>query len=161
MVVALSSACFTASGVDTSGIVQQLMAVDQQSLTTITYQQALIIGVAQCAALWPGTSRSLATILGALLVGVAMPVAVEFSFLLGFVTLTAATLYKLLKDGGTLIDQFGVLDPLVGAAFAFVAAVLSIRWLISYLSKHDLTIFAWYRFAVAAITIVLLATSVI
>ena len=132
-----------------------------RSLTAITYQQALIIGLAQCIALAPGTSRSLATIIGALLIGVAMPVAVEFSFLLGFVTLTAATLYKLLKDGGTLVDQFGILDPLIGAAFAFVAAVLAIRWLISYLSKHDLTIFAWYRFVVAAITIVLLATSII
>ncbi len=131
------------------------------SLTAITYQQALIIGLAQCIALAPGTSRSLATIVGALLIGVAMPVAVEFSFLLGFVTLTAATLFKLAKDGGTLVDQFGYVDPLIGAAFAFVAAVLAIRWLITYLSRHDLTIFAWYRFVVAAITIVLLATSVI
>ena len=132
-----------------------------RSLTEITYRQALIIGLAQCIALWPGTSRSLATIIGALLIGVTMPVAVEFSFLLGFGTLTAATLFKLTKDGGTLIDQFGILDPLIGAAFAFVAAVLAIRWLISYLSRHDLTIFAWYRFVVAAVTIILLATSVI
>ena len=132
-----------------------------RSLTEITYRQALIIGLAQCIALWPGASRSLATIIGALLIGVSMPVAVEFSFLLGFVTLTAATLFKLGKDGGTLVDQFGILDPLIGAAFAFVAAVLAIRWLISYLSRHDLTIFAWYRFVVAAITIALLATSVI
>ena len=132
-----------------------------RSLTAITSQQALIIGLAQCIALAPGTSRSLATIIGALLIGVAMPVAVEFSFLLGFVTLTAATLFKLVKDGGTLVDQFGILDPLIGAAFAFVAAVLAIRWLITYLSRHDLTIFAWYRFIAAAITIILLATSVI
>jgi undecaprenyl-diphosphatase len=132
-----------------------------RSLSEITSKQALIIGLAQCIALWPGTSRSLATIVGALLIGVAMPVAVEFSFLLGFATLTAATLFKLAKDGGTLVDQFGILDPLIGAAFAFVSAVVAIRWLISYLSKHDLTIFAWYRFVVAAITIVLLATSVI
>jgi undecaprenyl-diphosphatase len=129
-----------------------------RTLAEITYRQAVIIGLAQCVALWPGTSRSLATIVGALLVGIAMPVAVEFSFLLGFATLTAATLFKLAKDGGTLVDQFGVLNPLIGAAFAFLAAVLAIRWLISYLSRHDLTIFAWYRFAVAAITIVLLAT---
>jgi len=132
-----------------------------RSLTAITYQQALIIGLAQCIALAPGTSRSLATIIGALLIGVAMPVAVEFSFLLGFITLTAATMFKLAKDGGTLIDQFGIVDPLIGALFAFIAAVLAIRWLISYLSRHDLTIFAWYRFLVAAITIILLATSVI
>jgi undecaprenyl-diphosphatase len=132
-----------------------------RSLTDITYRQALIIGLAQCIALWPGTSRSLATIVGALLLGVSMPVAVEFSFLLGFATLSAATVFKLAKDGGTLIDQFGILDPLIGAAFAFVSAVVAIRWLISYLSKHDLTIFAWYRFVVAAVTIILLATSVI
>jgi undecaprenyl-diphosphatase len=131
------------------------------SLDAISYRQALIIGLAQCVALWPGTSRSLATIVGALLVGVAMPVAVEFSFLLGFATLSAATAFKLAKDGGTLVDQFGVVDPLIGALFAFVAAVISIRWLIGYLARHDLTIFAWYRFAVAAVTIVLLATSVI
>ena len=121
-----------------------------RTLTDITYRQALIIGLAQCIALVPGTSRSLATIIGALLIGVAMPAAVEFSFLLGFGTLTAATLFKLTKDGGTLVDQFGILDPLIGAAFAFVSAVLAIRWLISYLSRHDLTIFAWYRFIVAA-----------
>ena len=132
-----------------------------RSVTEITSRQALIIGLAQCIALWPGTSRSLATILGALLIGVAMPAAVEFSFLLGFATLTAATLFKLANDGGTLVDQFGILDPLIGAAFAFVSAVVAIRWLISYLSKHSLAIFAWYRFVVAAITIVLLATSVI
>jgi undecaprenyl-diphosphatase len=138
-----------------------LTAGRTRSLVEITYRQAAVIGLAQCIALWPGTSRSLATIVGALLIGVAMPVAVEFSFLLGFATLTAATLFKLVKDGGNLVDQFGILDPLIGALFALVSAVLAIRWLITYLSKHDLTIFAWYRFTVAAITIVLLATSVI
>ncbi len=135
--------------------------VGHSRLAAITYQQALIIGLAQCAALWPGTSRSLATILGALLVGVAMPVAVEFSFLLGFATLSAATGYKLLTDGGTLVDQFGVATPLIGAGFAFVSAVLAIKWLVGYLERHDLSIFAWYRFAVAGLAVVLIATSVI
>ena len=130
-------------------------------LAAITYHQALIIGLAQCVALWPGTSRSLATILGALLVGVAMPVAVEFSFLLGFATLSAATGYKLVSDGGNLVDQFGVLNPLIGALFAFVSAVLAIKWLIAYLERHDLSIFAWYRFAVAGLTVALLAGGVI
>lgn len=127
----------------------------------ITYRQALIIGVAQILALWPGTSRSLTTILAALLVGVAAPAAVEFSFLLGFATLTAATMYKLAKDGGTLVDQFGVVTPMIGVFFAFVSAVLAIKWLVSYLQHHDLSIFAWYRFAVAALAIGLLLGGVI
>jgi undecaprenyl-diphosphatase len=131
------------------------------SLASITYQQALVIGLAQIAALWPGTSRSLATILGALLVGVAMPVAVEFSFLLGFGTLTAATLFTLVKDGDTMVEEFGLFDPLVGAVFAFGSAMLAIRWLVTYLQRHDLSIFAWYRFAVAGVAIVLLATGAI
>lgn len=130
--------------------------VSHNPLAAITYRQALIIGLAQCVALWPGTSRSLATILGALLVGVAMPAAVEFSFVLGFATLSAATAFKLVADGGTLIDQFGVANPLVGTLFALVSAVLAIRWLTTYLARHDLTIFAWYRFAVAGVTIALL-----
>ena len=134
---------------------------EDRSITSITYQQALLIGLAQCVALWPGTSRSLSTILGALLVGVALRAAVEFSFLLGFGTLTAATLFTVVKDGDTMVDQFGLFDPLVGAAFAFVSAMLAIRWLVTYLERHDLSIFAWYRFAVAGLTIVLLATGAI
>jgi undecaprenyl-diphosphatase len=134
---------------------------EQRRPLAVTYRQALIIGLAQCLALWPGTSRSLATIVGALLVGLAMPAAVEFSFLLGFATLSAATGYKLLKDGGTMVDQFGIVDPLIGALFALLAAVIAIKWLVGYLERHDLTIFAWYRFVIAAITIALLATSVI
>ncbi|MCU1502609.1 MAG: Undecaprenyl-diphosphatase [Ilumatobacteraceae bacterium] len=136
-------------------------AAPGDQLIAITYRQAAIIGLAQCLALWPGTSRSLATIVAALLIGVAMPAAVEFSFLLGFLTLSAATAFKLLKDGGTLVDQFGIATPLIGAAFAFVAAVLAIRWLIGYLERHDLTLFGWYRFLAAAVTLVLIATSVI
>jgi len=129
-------------------------------VAAITYRQALIIGLAQRAALWPGTSRSLAPIIGALLVGVTMPAAVEFSVLLGFATLSAATGFKLLTDGGTLVDQFGIVYPLIGVAFAFLSAVIAIRWLITYLERHDLSIFAWYRFAAAALAIGLLATGV-
>jgi undecaprenyl-diphosphatase len=123
---------------------------------SITYRQALIIGVAQCLALWPGTSRSMVTILAALLLGISMTAAVEFSFLLGFATLTAATLFKLGKNGHTLVDQFGLVGPLIGAAFALVSAIVSIKWLVTYLRRHDLSIFAWYRFGVAALTVGLL-----
>ncbi len=136
-------------------------AVGRDPLLSITYRQAVVVGLAQCLALWPGTSRSLATILGALLVGVSVVAAVEFSFLLGFATLTAASGYKLVTSGDTLVEQFGVVTPLVGALFALVSAVLAIRWLVSYLERHDLTIFAWYRFAVAGVAVVLLLTGVI
>lgn len=134
---------------------------DRDPVLDITVRQAIIIGVAQIAALWPGTSRSLATILGALLAGVGMAGAVEFSFILGFVTLTAATVYSLAGDGGTLVDQFGVLDPLIGLLFAFGSAVVAIRWMIRYLEEHSLAIFGWYRLVVAAITVALIAGSVV
>ncbi len=135
--------------------------VGRDPLVSITYRQAAVVGLAQCLALWPGTSRSLATILGALLVGVSVAAAVEFSFLLGFATLTAASGYKLLGDGGNLVEQFGVVTPLLGAFAAFVSAVVAIRWLVTYLERHDLTIFAWYRFGVAALAIGLLLGGVI
>jgi len=90
-----------------------------------------------------------------------VPAAVEFRFLLGFATLSAASIFKLAKGGGNLVDTFGVVNPLIGMVFAFVAAVLSIRWLVTYLQRHDLSIFAWYRFAVAALTIGLLASGLI
>ncbi|MCU1394041.1 MAG: Undecaprenyl-diphosphatase [Ilumatobacteraceae bacterium] len=130
-------------------------------LAALTYRQAAIIGAAQCLALWPGTSRSLTTILAALLLGISMSAAVEFSFLLGFATLTAATVFKLAKDGGTLVDQFGIATPMIGALFALVSAVLAVKWLITYLERHDLSLFAWYRFAIAIVTIGLIAGSVI
>ncbi len=123
----------------------------------ITYKQALVTGLAQVAALWPGTSRSLATILGALLVGVGMAAAVEFSFILGFVTLTAATVYSLLKDGGDLFDQFGYLNPLIGLLSAFFFAVIAIKWMILYLENNSLAIFGWYRLVIAALALGLLA----
>ncbi len=124
-------------------------------LIDITVRQALIIGLVQCLALWPGTSRSLTTILAALLVGVAAPAAVEFSFLLGFATLTSASLYKVAKDGGTLVDQFGAVTPLIGMLAAFVSAVLAIKWLVNYLKDHSLYAFAAYTAVAGLICLVL------
>jgi undecaprenyl-diphosphatase len=128
-------------------------------LESITIRQALIIGVAQCLALWPGTSRSLVTILAALAVGLSLSAAVEFSFLLGLVTLGAATLYEVAKDGSTMLDAYGWVDPLIGFVMAFIAAAIAIKWMVGYLQTHSLAIFGWYRLVVAGITLVLLATS--
>jgi undecaprenyl-diphosphatase len=132
-----------------------------RALDVITMRDAVIIGVAQVAALWPGTSRSLVTIVAALLLGFSMVAAVEFSFLLGFVTLGAATGYQVLKDGSLMVDVFGWFTPLVGLVAAFVAAVVSIKWMVGYLERHDLEIFGWYRIGIAAVVALLVVTSVI
>jgi undecaprenyl-diphosphatase len=130
-------------------------------IRSIPPQVALGIGVAQVLALWPGTSRSLVTILAALLLGCSLPVAVEFSFLLGFVTLSAATGYELLKHGGDVLDTFGVVNPVLGVVVAGVAAWVSVRWMVTYLQRHSMAGFGWYRLGVAGLTAVLLLAGVI
>jgi undecaprenyl-diphosphatase len=132
-----------------------------RALDSITTRDAMIVGAAQVLALWPGTSRSLVTIVAALLIGISMSAAVEFSFLLGFVTLTAATGYEMLSSGKTMIDNLGIAIPLLGLVVAFAAAIVSIRWMVSYLSRHDLSIFGWYRIGVALIVLGLLASHTI
>jgi undecaprenyl-diphosphatase len=138
----------------------QARDLDHDPVLDISVRQALMVGLAQIVALWPGVSRSLATILGALLVGVGMVAAVEFSFLLGFLTLTAASIYKVATDGGTLVDQFGIVDPLIGLVFAFAAAVVAIKWMISYLERRSLAVFGWYRIAAAGLTAVLILAGI-
>jgi len=101
------------------------------------------------------------TILAALVVGYNVAAAVEFSFLLGLVTLGAATAYDLLRHGKELFDTYGYLNPLIGFVFAFVSAVVAIRWMVLYLRRHGLEIFGWYRIAVAAIALGLLATGAV
>ena len=132
-----------------------------RSLSQVTPRDAVIIGAAQVLALWPGTSRSLVTIVAALLIGISMEAAIEFSFLLGFVTLSAATLYETAKDGKLMLDTFGLGTPLLGLVVAFVFALLAIKWMVGYLSRHDLAIFGWYRIAVSVLVIVLVVTGAI
>ncbi len=130
-------------------------------LEQVTVRMALVIGAAQCIALWPGTSRSMVTILAALAVGLSVSAAVEFSFLLGLLTLSAATAYDALKHGKEMLDTFGVVAPVVGFIFAFVAAVIAVKWLVGYLQRHGLEIFGWYRLGIAALALILLATHAI
>ena len=132
-----------------------------RALETLTNRDALLIGVAQVIALWPGTSRSLVTIVAALLLGMSMAAAIEFSFLLGVITLGAATAYSVVKDGSLMVDTFGLLTPLIGFVVALVAAWISVRWMVNYLQRHSLAVFGWYRLAVAALALVLLATHAI
>jgi undecaprenyl-diphosphatase len=131
------------------------------SITSIGPRQAVIIGIAQVLAMWPGTSRSLVTILAALFVGMTLVAAVEFSFLLGLMTLGAATIYETGKNGSTMIDAYGWVDPLVGLVVAFVFAVAAVRWMVTWLQTRSLAVFGWERLVVAAVTIGLIATNVI
>jgi undecaprenyl-diphosphatase len=139
----------------------RLSTPNGRGLGALTSRDAVVIGLAQVLALWPGTSRSLVTIVAALLLGASMSAAIEFSFLLGLVTLTAATAYETLSSGKLMVDTFGVAVPLLGLAVAFVAALMSIRWMIGYLQRHDLAVFGWYRIAAAGLVIVLMATNTI
>ncbi|TKB28236.1 undecaprenyl-diphosphate phosphatase [Desulfopila sp. IMCC35006] len=136
----------------------------QQTVGTLDglhWKMALIIGFAQCIAMWPGVSRSLVTIVGGVLVGLSLPAAVEYSFLLGVVTLGAATAYDALKHGQIMVQTFDAQSLAIGVFFAFIAAVVSVKWMVSYLNRHGLAIFGYYRVALALITAVLLATNVI
>lgn len=132
-----------------------------RTLETLTTRDAFIIGVAQVAAMWPGTSRSLVTIVAALLLGLSMSAAIEFSFVLGVLTLGAATAYSVVKDGSLMLDTFGLLTPLIGLVVAFVAAIISVRWMVTYLQRHSLAVFGWYRIVAAAIALVLVVTNTI
>ncbi len=131
------------------------------TLENLTWKMSLIIGIAQCIAMWPGVSRSLVTIVGGVLVGLSLPAAVEFSFLLGVVTLGAATCYDGLKHGEVMLQTFDPYSLAFGLFFAFVAAVFSIKWMVSYLNSHSLAIFGYYRVALALVTGGLLITNVI
>jgi len=122
-----------------------------RSLEQLQWQQAVLIGLVQCIAMWPGTSRSLVTILGGLAVGLSMAAAVEFSFLLGLLTLTAATAYKSFKVGPGMVDAYGWTALLVGFAAAAVSAAVSVKWMVGWLNRHGLTVFAWWRLAAAGI----------
>jgi undecaprenyl-diphosphatase len=122
---------------------------------------AFIIGCAQSLALWPGVSRSLVTLIAALAVGLSMSAAIEFSFLLGLITLSSATALDLTKHGSELVDQFGILAPSVGLVCAFFTAVIAVKWMVGYLESHSLRVFGWYRLAIGTLCVVLLATNVL
>jgi undecaprenyl-diphosphatase len=128
----------------------------RRELSALTWTMALLIGLAQCLALWPGVSRSLATILGGLWVGLSLTAAVEFSFLLGLLTLGASTAFDALKHGPDIVACYGWQAPLVGVLTALVSALVAIRWMLGYLQKHPLSLFGYYRILIALATTVLI-----
>lgn len=124
------------------------------SLEQITYRTALLIGVFQLiAAIFPGTSRSGATIVGALLIGVSRTVAAEFTFFLAIPVMFGASLLKIVKFGFAFTgSQLTIL--FVGMVVAFLVSVLVIRFLMGYIKKHDFKVFGWYRIVLGAIVLI-------
>lgn len=122
-------------------------------ISQLTYKTAFIIGIFQLiAAVFPGTSRSGATIVGALLLGVARVTAAEFTFFLAVPTMLGASLLKLLKFGFSFTGtELAIL--LVGMVVAFVVSVAVIRFLMDFVKKHDFKVFGWYRIVLGVIVI--------
>jgi undecaprenyl-diphosphatase len=121
------------------------------TLDDLTVRMAVIVGIAQCLAMWPGVSRSLITIVGGMLVGLSLPAAVELSFLLGVLTLSAATAYDALRHGEEMMATFGIVPLVVGCLAAWLSAVLAVKWMVGYLNKHGMQIFGWYRVVLAIV----------
>ena len=132
-----------------------------RKLNDITFQTAFLIGIFQLiAAIFPGTSRSGATIVGALLIGVSRSVAAEFTFFLAIPVMFGASLLKLVKFGFTFTTlEAGEL--IIGMLVSFFVSIFVIRFLMDYIKKHDFQIFGWYRIVLGAIVIILGACGVI
>ena len=124
-----------------------------ESVDELDVIDAFKLGLCQALALIPGTSRSGATIIGGLLLGLSRKAATEFSFFLAIPTLLVATAYQLYKERALLnADDLGIW--VVGFVASFVSAFLCVRWLLRFISTHDFTIFAWYRIAFGIVVIV-------
>ena len=126
-----------------------------ESVDDMTPFDALKVGLVQCLAMVPGTSRSGATIIGGMLLGLSRKAATDFSFFLAIPTLIGAGLYSLYKERA-LLSSADIPLFAVGLLFSFVAAWLCVRWLLRYISSHTFVPFAWYRIAFG---IVVLATA--
>lgn len=126
-----------------------------KQLEELSYCGALKVGLMQCIAMCPGVSRSLMTMLGGLCAGLSVPAAVEFSFLLGLITLGAATVYDAYEYGHVMINSIGWPAIIVGTLTAWASAIIAVKWMVGYLNKHSLKIFGWYRIAAALVMLLL------
>ncbi len=129
---------------------------EKDDFSMLSFNHALAIGFMQALAMWPGTSRSMVTILGGILFGLSPRRAAEFSFLLGLPTLGGACVYKLFKSArhdpaGYIETLGGPLPVAVGIVVAAVSAAFAVKWLVGYLSRGGFAAFGWWRVAVAVL----------
>ena len=125
-------------------------AAEPDEVLRMSWKQALVVGFCQCLALIPGTSRSLATILGGRWAGLSAAAATEFSFLVGLAILSAASLYKLYSLGPAVSQVYPLGSAGLGLLIAAVAAFLSVKWMVGFIMRRGLVPFAWYRLALGA-----------
>lgn len=130
------------------------------SISEITYPLAFIIGLFQVLSMLPGTSRSGATIIGALIFGTSRTAAAEFTFFLALPTMIGASLIKLLKFGFTFTAT-EIFVLLIGMAVAFIVSIIAIRFLMDYVKKHDFKLFGIYRIILGALIILLLIAGIL
>lgn len=139
-----------------------------KTIEQMSPRDALIIGLCQIAALWPGTSRSMSTIVGGVVAGLRPAAAAEFSFLLGVPVLLAATGYEVLKEFKGAADgqpsqilSLGVGPVVLGLVVATLSAAAAVRWLIGFLNRHGLVLFGVYRLALGGVLIGLVAAGLV
>lgn len=131
----------------------------------LTWRRALLIGCLQVFAMWPGTSRSMMTIVGGMVAGMKPRDAAEFSFLLGIPTLGGACAYSAFKnfvvEDSNVFQTLGMTEVIVGAAVAMLTAAVAVKWLIGFLSTHGVAVFGWYRIGLSAVLLALILTGVL
>lgn len=125
--------------------------IEKDPREIITFKDALLLGLFQAIAIVPGTSRSGATIVGGLLLGLKRSVLTEFTFLLAVPTMIIATVYSLYKSRELLTQVDAITPILVGATVSFFVALIVIRYFLNYIRKHSFEVFGWYRIALAIV----------
>ncbi|MDO5026794.1 MAG: undecaprenyl-diphosphate phosphatase [Tissierellia bacterium] len=124
----------------------------------VSYKTAFLIGCFQVLAMWPGTSRSAATIIGAMILGLSRPAAAEFSFFLAIPTMVGATLLKLIKMESLVLGQW--LMILLGFILSFIVAYIVVKKFLSYVQKNDFKVFGYYRVILGLLVLILVLTGV-
>ena len=124
----------------------------KKTANEISYKDAVFVGFVQALAVVPGVSRAGAVIVAMLILGVKREEAAKYSFLLAIPTLMAATLLDLVKSRAVVLDNIELL--LIGLLASFISAYIVVKWFVSYLSRHDMAIFGWYRLGLALILLI-------